>query len=131
MPTVICSTSMQQQRVCLPDASTLRPCSPPLQDLARLFVWTMREYDSVEPIILSVPEEDEVPIGDVVHMIAKASGYQGQIKVTPAAAINLRTCAHVPFCSAPAVSWRWAAPPCCFVRRDRASLPIVVSCGAV
>jgi len=50
------------------------------EDLARLFVWTMREYDSVEPIILSVPEEDEVPIGDVVHMIAKASGYQGQIK---------------------------------------------------
>jgi len=50
------------------------------EDLARLFVWVMREYDSIEPIILSVPEEDEVPIGDVVHMIAKASGYKGQIK---------------------------------------------------
>ena len=30
------------------------------EDLARLIVWTLRSYDSIEPIILSVGEEDEV-----------------------------------------------------------------------
>jgi hypothetical protein len=30
------------------------------QDLGALTVWVMRDYDSVEPIILSVPEKDEV-----------------------------------------------------------------------
>ena len=30
------------------------------EDLARLFVWTLRHYDEIDPIILSVPEEDEV-----------------------------------------------------------------------
>jgi len=44
------------------------------EDLARLFVWTLRHYDSPDPIILSVPEEDEVSIRDVVHMVAEATG---------------------------------------------------------
>ena len=30
------------------------------QDLGALTVWVMRDYNSVEPIILSVPEKDEV-----------------------------------------------------------------------
>jgi len=49
------------------------------KDLARLFIWTLMEYDSVEPIILSVPEEDEVSIKDVVHMVAEAAKFKGKI----------------------------------------------------
>ena len=39
-------------------------------DLARLTVWVMRSYDSPEPIILSVGEEDEVSIADVAKYVA-------------------------------------------------------------
>ncbi|KAL4703019.1 hypothetical protein ACJJTC_019237 [Scirpophaga incertulas] len=48
-------------------------------DLARLFLWVLREYDSVEPIILSVDEQDEMSIGQVAEAIKKAYGYQGDI----------------------------------------------------
>jgi GDP-L-fucose synthase len=44
------------------------------KDLGALTVWVMRDYDSVEPIILSVPEEDEVSIRDVALMVAEAAG---------------------------------------------------------
>jgi len=44
------------------------------KDLGALTVWVMRDYDSVEPIILSVPEEDEVSIRDVAYMVAEAAG---------------------------------------------------------
>jgi len=49
------------------------------KDLARLFIWTLEEYDSIEPIILSVPEESEVSIKDIVHMVAKAADFKGKI----------------------------------------------------
>jgi len=49
------------------------------KDLARLFIWTLEDYDSIEPIILSVPEEDEVSIKDVVHMVAEAAEFKGKI----------------------------------------------------
>jgi len=39
------------------------------EDLARLFVWVLRNYDSPEPIILSVDEEDEITIREVVETI--------------------------------------------------------------
>ncbi|KAJ0178006.1 hypothetical protein K1T71_006879 [Dendrolimus kikuchii] len=48
-------------------------------DLAKLFVWVLRSYESVEPIILSVDEEDEVTISNVAEMIKKAYNYQGEI----------------------------------------------------
>ncbi|TRY63000.1 hypothetical protein TCAL_08296 [Tigriopus californicus] len=48
-------------------------------DLARLFVWVLREYTEVEPIILSVDEADEVPIGDVAQAILKAFDFQGDV----------------------------------------------------
>ena len=48
-------------------------------DLARLTVWTLREYHSPEPIILSVGEEDEVSIGDVAKYVAEAMDFQGNV----------------------------------------------------
>lgn len=49
------------------------------EDLARLAVWVLRTYDSVEPIILSVGEEDEVSIADVAKMVAKGMNFTGNI----------------------------------------------------
>ncbi|XP_053605330.1 GDP-L-fucose synthase [Plodia interpunctella] len=48
-------------------------------DLAKLIVWVLRSYDSVEPIILSTDEEDEVTISAVAETIKKAYGYTGEI----------------------------------------------------
>lgn len=47
------------------------------QDLAKLFVWQLREYDDVEPVILSVGENEEVSIKHVADAIVKAVGFQG------------------------------------------------------
>ena len=74
-----------------------------LQDLAKLFVWVVRHYEEIEPIILSgecvqhpvpcagcdnisftflpVGEEDEVSISDVVTMVTEAMEFKGQILV--------------------------------------------------
>jgi len=49
------------------------------EDLAKLFVWVMRHYDSPEPIILSVNEEDEITIRQVVETIRDAIGFEGEI----------------------------------------------------
>lgn len=46
-------------------------------DLAKLFIWMLREYDDVEPIILSVGEDEEVSIKYVADTIVKAVGFQG------------------------------------------------------
>lgn len=51
------------------------------KDLAKLLVWTLRKYEDVQPIILSVNEEDEVSIKEVAFMIAKHMDFQGEIKV--------------------------------------------------
>ncbi|ETI42603.1 hypothetical protein L914_11836 [Phytophthora nicotianae] len=48
-------------------------------DVARLMVWTLDHYDSVEPLILSVDEEDEVSVGDVAQKIAAAMDFKGEI----------------------------------------------------
>ncbi|KAJ7056962.1 hypothetical protein C8F01DRAFT_1152876 [Mycena amicta] len=47
-------------------------------DLAKLFVWMLREYDEIEPIILSVGEEEEVSIKQVADAIVKAVGFEGE-----------------------------------------------------
>ena len=39
------------------------------QDLGALTVWVMRDYDSVEPIILSVPEKDEVRCSMLLELL--------------------------------------------------------------
>ncbi|GLB39755.1 putative GDP-mannose 4,6 dehydratase [Lyophyllum shimeji] len=46
-------------------------------DLAKLFIWQLREYDDVEPVILSVGEEEEVSIKQVADAIVKAVGFEG------------------------------------------------------
>lgn len=48
-------------------------------DLAALTVWTLRNYESVEPIILSVDEAAEVSIRDVALMVAKSMGFTGSV----------------------------------------------------
>lgn len=49
------------------------------QDLAKLFLWALRNYSSVEPIILSVDESSEVSIAQLAVSIAKAFNFKGQI----------------------------------------------------
>lgn len=49
------------------------------EDLARLFVWVLREYNEISPIILSVGEEDEVSIKEVYDMVAEAMDFKGKI----------------------------------------------------
>eukprot|EP00002_Diphylleia_rotans_P009221 TRINITY_DN1926_c0_g1_i1.p1 TRINITY_DN1926_c0_g1~~TRINITY_DN1926_c0_g1_i1.p1 ORF type:complete len:285 (+),score=60.01 TRINITY_DN1926_c0_g1_i1:61-915(+) len=51
-------------------------------DLAKLFVWTLRNYDNPEPLILSVGEEDEVAIKDIVEMIVDAFDFKGNVVVS-------------------------------------------------
>jgi GDP-L-fucose synthase len=46
------------------------------KDLAQLLVWTLEHYDSIEPLILSVPSKDEVSIGDVAQLIANEFGIE-------------------------------------------------------
>jgi hypothetical protein len=48
-------------------------------DLAKLFLWTLREYNSIEPIILSVPESNEITIKTVAEEIVKSLDFQGPV----------------------------------------------------
>ncbi|KAG8862716.1 hypothetical protein FRB96_000726 [Tulasnella sp. 330] len=47
------------------------------RDLAKLFIWMLRDYDDVEPLILSVSEDEEVSIKAVADAIVKAVGFEG------------------------------------------------------
>ena len=49
-------------------------------DLGRLFVWSLRNYDQVSPLILSVDESDEISIGDMSNLVLKASKFEGEVK---------------------------------------------------
>lgn len=51
------------------------------RDLARLMVWAMRDYHEIDPIILSVGEEDEVSIKQVAESIVKAMKFEGIVQV--------------------------------------------------
>jgi len=48
-------------------------------DLARLFIWVMRSYEEVDPIILSVGEEDEVSIKDAAEAVVDAMNFTGEV----------------------------------------------------
>ena len=49
-------------------------------DLGRLFVWAIRHYEEISPIIFSVDEKDEISIGDVSNLVLKAINFQGEVK---------------------------------------------------
>jgi len=48
------------------------------QDLGRLFLWVLRNYDETEPIILSVSGEEEISIDEAAKSVAKAYGFEGE-----------------------------------------------------
>lgn len=48
-------------------------------DIAKLFIWVLRNYHSVEPIVLSVGEEEEVSIKQVVEAVVKAMDFKGKV----------------------------------------------------
>lgn len=48
-------------------------------DLARLFLWVLRDYPEVDPIILSVGEEDEVSIKEAADAVVQALDFQGEV----------------------------------------------------
>ncbi|XP_045037564.2 GDP-L-fucose synthase isoform X3 [Desmodus rotundus] len=48
-------------------------------DLARLLLWALREYSEVEPVILSVGEEDEVSIQEAAEAVVEAMDFRGEI----------------------------------------------------
>lgn len=50
-------------------------------DLAKLFLWVLRDYDEVAPIILSVDEKDEVSIKAVADLIATNLGFEQPLKL--------------------------------------------------
>lgn len=50
------------------------------KDLAKLIVWVLRNYESVEPIILSVDESQEVTIAHLAETLAKAFDFKGKIE---------------------------------------------------
>uniref|UniRef100_A0A3B4T3S0 GDP-L-fucose synthase n=1 Tax=Seriola dumerili TaxID=41447 RepID=A0A3B4T3S0_SERDU len=49
-------------------------------DVGRLIIWVLREYEEIDPIIVSVGEEDEVSIKEAVDMIAQALDFKGKIQ---------------------------------------------------
>jgi GDP-L-fucose synthase len=55
-------------------------------DLAKLFIWQLREYDDVEPVILSVGEDEEVSIKQVTDAIVAAVGFEGEYRFDPSRA---------------------------------------------
>ncbi|XP_028823706.1 GDP-L-fucose synthase [Denticeps clupeoides] len=73
-------------------------------DLARLFLWVLREYDEVEPIILSVGEEDEVSIKDAAEAVTEALDFRGDIVYDTSkadgqfkkTASNAKLCSYLP-----------------------------------
>lgn len=48
-------------------------------DLARLFIWVLREYQEIDPIILSVSEEEEISIKEAVELVVKAMDFTGPL----------------------------------------------------
>jgi len=49
------------------------------RDLAKLFLWTLREYDEVNPIILSVDESSEISIKEATNAVVEAMNFKGEI----------------------------------------------------
>jgi GDP-L-fucose synthase len=58
-------------------------------DLAKMFIWQLREYNDVEPIIFSVAEDDDVSIRYVAEQIVKAFDFKGEVRVGPSLDISI------------------------------------------
>ena len=61
-------------------------------DLAKMFIWQLREYNDVEPIIFSVGEDDDVSIRYVAEQIVKAFDFKGEVRVGPS--LSMLLCTH-------------------------------------
>ncbi|XP_033739856.1 GDP-L-fucose synthase-like [Pecten maximus] len=48
-------------------------------DLGELMIWTLRSYPEIDPIILSVGEEDEVSIKQAAEMVVEAMDFKGNV----------------------------------------------------
>ncbi|XP_060070476.1 GDP-L-fucose synthase-like [Ylistrum balloti] len=48
-------------------------------DLGALIIWVLRDYPEVDPIILSVGEEDEISIKDAAEMVVDAMEFKGNV----------------------------------------------------
>ncbi|CAH1250097.1 GDP-L-fucose synthase-like [Branchiostoma lanceolatum] len=48
-------------------------------DLARLMVWVLKDYQEVDPIILSVGEEDEISIKECAELVVEAMDFKGEV----------------------------------------------------
>ncbi|KAF8500179.1 hypothetical protein F5888DRAFT_1679823 [Russula emetica] len=55
-------------------------------DIAKLFVWQLREYNETEPVILSVGEDEEVSIKEVADAVVAAVGFEGEYGFDPSRA---------------------------------------------
>jgi hypothetical protein len=49
------------------------------KDIAKLMLWVLRSYNEVDPVILSVDEEDEISIEEVARTIAEAMKFKGDV----------------------------------------------------
>ena len=49
------------------------------EDLAHQIIWVLNSYTDNKPIILSVPENQEISIGDVAKIIAKCFDYENKL----------------------------------------------------
>jgi len=53
------------------------------KDLAELMIWSLWEYNSVDPIILSPDESADISIGEVAKLIADAMDFKGELEFDP------------------------------------------------
>ncbi|XP_067951558.1 GDP-L-fucose synthase-like [Watersipora subatra] len=50
------------------------------KDLAKIFIWALREYEDFEPIIATVGEDEEFSIRETANMIVKAMNFTGPVR---------------------------------------------------
>ena len=55
-------------------------------DLAKLMVWAVQHYDSIDPINMTVSEEDEISIKEVALLVAQAMHFEGEVVFDASAA---------------------------------------------
>ncbi|KAJ7379216.1 GDP-L-fucose synthase [Desmophyllum pertusum] len=50
------------------------------KDLARLMIWVLRDYNEIDPIILSVGEEDELSIKEAAELVVEGMAFTGKVE---------------------------------------------------